>query len=487
MKVFRIFIISLVLFICMNISIGFPADYVQNKKQMSIEEKIEYLQRQIDELKRLLKKERESRERKRKQLIQVRCKERSSNVVVKFGGQYRINFYNARNEKNNVQGDHDDQRAARLRIRQNIDFVFSENLRTHLQIELQHVSDNVTTTDLRLGGKSTSLSVRHAVITYLFGNKSVLQAGILPLHDYFHDAFFSSDWDYNPLAACLEVPVLKGKLRFFAADLKEGEEDVAQDDFLHYQADYIMDINGYSFIISGTALNLQEDASYGKDDAWHYNFGFAYSLPLIMGWKINGFLAASYTDKKLIGTNEDANGIALLAELTRKLNHGKFSLLLSHATGDKDGEGFLPPMAFSKTFGYWGYTGILTVQGPTDTGFDFDAVNISNNGLGLTTVQAKYEFPLTDKFSGYTAAGWFGNTHSSEGRDSMLGIDLIGMCTYKLTDLLRLDVGFAYAHLMDSISGYFQGVQNGGRIPFNQDVDQERDKIVTFGRLQMEF
>jgi hypothetical protein len=471
-----------------NISVTFSADCVvqdsQNKIQkMSIEEKIEYLQKQINELKKLLKKERQNR----KKSAQIICGKEKDNIKVKFGGQYRINFYSARNEKNNVQGDHDDQRAARLRIRQNIDFIFSKNLRTHLQIELQHVSDNVTTTDLRLGNKSTSLSVRHAVITYVFNDNNLIQAGILPLHDYFHDTLFSSEWDYNPLAACIQLTTSKGGLRLFAADLKEGKEDVAQDDFLHYQADYMISIKKYHFVISGTALNIQEDPRWGKNDAWHYNWGFAYSFPLEKGWKINGFIAGSHTDKELIGTNKDANGIALLVELTGKIKHSKFGFLVSHATGDKDGRGFLSPMSFAKTFGYWGYTGILTVQGATDTGFDFDAVNISNNGLGLTTVQIKCEFPLTDKFSTYTAAGWFGNTNPPEGRNSMLGVDIIAMGKYKLTDLLSLDIGFAYAHLMDSISGYSQGIQHSGKIIFNQNPGQERDKFVTFGRLQVEF
>ena len=144
-------------------------------------------------------------------------------------------------------------------------------------------------------------------------------------------------------------------------------------------------------------------------------------------------------------------------------------------------------MAFSKTFGYWGYTGILTVQGPTDTGFDFDAVNISNNGLGLTTFQARYVFPVMDKLSLYTAAGWFGNTDAPDERKSTLGIDLFGMGIYKFNRYLELDLGLAYAHMRDSVSGYFQGVQHGGRILFNQDIGEKRDKIVTFGRLQAEF
>jgi len=486
---------TLILLIFLILSFPFPL-YAKDQaiKKMSIEERIEYLQKEIEELKRLLKKQREERrieqERERKEIIPVKIQAPQiispKNVKVSLGGQYRINFYSARNESNNVLKDYDDQRAARVRIRQNIDLEFSNGLSTHLQLELQHTSDNVTTTDMRLGNKKTNISVRHAVIRYS-EKGMILEAGIVPLHDFFHDAMFSSDWDYNPVAANFIIPIGKnGKLRLFAADLKEGEEDISQDDFIHYQADYLFKIGKVNFTISGTALNLQEDPSYGKSDAWHYNFGIGYSFPF-RDIKIDGFLMGSYTEKELIGTDDDANGIAMLLELKRRIGKGDFGFLFSYATGNDEGEGFLPPMAFSKTFGYWGYTGILTVQGPTDTGFDFDAVNISNNGLGLTTFQAKYVFPVMDKLSLYTAAGWFGNTDAPSGRKSTLGIDTLFMGIYKITNFLELDLGLAYAHLRDSVSGYFQGVQHGGSVLFNQDIGKKRDKLVGFGRLQAEF
>lgn len=116
-KIMKLLFVALVLSF-VNISVTFSADCVvqdsQNKIQkMGIEEKIEYLQKQINELKKLLKKERQNR----KKSAQIICGKEKDNIKVKFGGQYRINFYSARNEKNNVQGDHDDQRAARLRIK----------------------------------------------------------------------------------------------------------------------------------------------------------------------------------------------------------------------------------------------------------------------------------------------------------------------------------------------------------------------------------
>jgi hypothetical protein len=142
-------------------------------------------------------------------------------------------------------------------------------------------------------------------------------------------------------------------------------------------------------------------------------------------------------------------------------------------------------MAFAPTYGYWGYTGLLTVQGATDTGFDGDAVNISHNGLGLTTVQVKYARPLTQSFDVHLAAGWFGNTDSPAGRDSLVGIDLLAMGTYHFTKILALDFGLAYAMLEDSVSGYPNSVIGG--VTFNQPVDDDRDKTAFFTRLQAEF
>lgn len=451
----------------------------------SIDEKIENLQQQIDELRSQLKAERTAREKEKKEFqseVETIKSADSKNKwpETSFGGQYRINFYNVDNDTNTVVPDTDDQTAARTRIRQNVDLKFSEQFKTHLQIELSHTTDNVTTT----GG----VSVRHAVMDYTFSNGTNLQAGLVPLHDYYHDTLFSSDWDYNPLAASVNIPFGPGTLRLFAANLEEGAENIENDDFVHYQTDYSFPLGGGGQInVSGTVLNLQNDVSVSTNDSFHYNYGVGTHLPFGDDLAFNGFVIGSWSDSDLLGTTGNANGVAVLAELTGSAGPGNFGLLVSHASGESDGTGFLPPMAFAQTFGYWGYTGILTVQGPTDTGFDFDGVNISNNGYGLTSVQGKYVFPIMNKLNGYLAAGWFGNSEVS-GHDSTLGYDLLAMGTYQFTKILALDFGAGYAHLNDSVSGYFQGVQNGGGgASFNQAAGTERDKWALFGRLQAEF
>ena len=407
---------------------------------------------------------------------------------VTFGGQYRVNFYSVENDFDNPPPNEDDnQTAGRLRLRQNVDIVFNEQFKTHAQFELQHTTDNVTTTDQRRGGKTTDVSIRHAVMDYTFRQGTNAQVGIVPLQDYFHQTQFSADWDYNPLAASFIVPVGSSSLRLFAGNLEEGSESNADDDFVHYQADWTLPIGSNAGItLTGTALNIAE--AVGTDDGLHYNYGVGGHMPL-GPMELNGFVMGSSTDKKLLGGTSDADGVAVLAEVTGSLGSGSFGILASYAKGEEDGTGFLMPMAFAQTFGYWGYTGILTVQGPTDTGFDFDGVNMSNNGYGMISVQVKYSYPFTSALQGYLAAGWFGDTDATD-RDSTVGTDFLAMGTYRFNKVFALDLGVAYAQLEDSVSGYFQGVQSTTGISgaaFNQAEGEDRDKWAALGRIQAEF
>jgi hypothetical protein len=405
--------------------------------------------------------------------------------AVALGGQYRINAYSADNDLTD-----DKQTAARLRLRQNVDITFNEQFRTHLQFELGHTTDNVGTTGGRRGGKSTTMSVRHAVLDYSFRSGNLfdganLQAGLLPLQDDFRQTQFSADWNYNPLAAALLLPVGNHQLRLFAANLDEGlSETGGVGEFLHYQADYRLNFDDAGTLtFSGTLLDAPD--AIGSGSSRHYNYGIGGSTR-IGRFTLGGFVLGSHTDAALLDAGRRARGTAGLLELGTAAGSGEFGLLLSHASGRADGTGYLMPMAFAGTFGYWGYTGILTVQGPTDTGFDFDGINLSNNGHGLSSVQAKYAFPIAPALDGYLAAGWFGNTRAA-GRSEQVGIDLLAMGTYRFNPVLALDFGASYAELEDSVSGYFRGVQTAGGAGFNQAVGQERTKWALFARLQAEF
>jgi hypothetical protein len=404
--------------------------------------------------------------------------------AVALGGQYRINAYSADNDLSD-----DNQTAARLRLRQNVDVVFNDQLRTHLQFELGHTTDNVGTTGGRRGGKSSTVSVRHAVIDYTFRSGGLfdgasLQAGLLPLQDQFHQTQFSADWNYNPLGLALVLPLGDNALRLFAANLDEGtSESGSEGEFVHYQADYTLQLDRSRLLFTATALDVPD--AVGAGTSRHYTYGIGASTRLgRVG--LSGFVLGSQSDHGLFAGGRDADGVAALLELSAAAGSGEFGLLLSHASGRADGSGFLMPMAFAGTFGYWGYTGILTVQGPTDTGFDFDAVNLSNNGYGLSSLQAKYSFPITDALGGYVGAGWFGNSKAA-GRNDRVGTDLLAMATYRFNPVLALDVGAGWAELEDSVSGYWRGVQGTGGAGFNQPAGSDRSKWALFARLQAEF
>jgi hypothetical protein len=340
-----------------------------------------------------------------------------------FGGQYRINSYTVDNDQ-----DTDRQTASRVRIRQNVDFQFDERFKTHLQMELGHTTDNVTTTSG--SSRGNDIAVRHALVDYTFKNGVGFQAGIVPLSDRFGDTLFSSDWDYNPVALSVTAPLAGGSLRAFAANLAEGDETIADDDFVHYQLDYTLPLSGDSeFNLGASLLNLADPATANRI---HANYGIGGRHRFANGMQLRGFVVGSHTEKELLGTPDHGDGVAAKIELTGASGLG---VMATYASGESDGSGFLPPMALAATQGYWGYTGILTVQGPTDTGFDGDSVNVSNSGLGLTTVQVKYARPLTADLDLYLAGGWFGNSDVPAGRDSQVGWDFLAMGTYHFNEI----------------------------------------------------
>ncbi len=391
---------------------------------------------------------------------------------VDFGGQYRINSYTVHDS---VGGEH--ITASRLRVRQNIDFRFDEAFSTHLQLELGHTTGNIGTT-------RNDIKVRHAVMGYKFTENTRFDAGILPLSDIFHDTLFSSDWDYNPLAMSLSSHFGPGEFRVFLSELDEGDEPLAHDDFTHYELDYIFSTGkDLKIKIGGAYLEVADPV--GGHTRPHFNYGLGVEYAINDEWGLNSFLLGSFTDNQLLGSRGDGMGIATFLEINGHVFSGDLGILASYASGEEDGSGFLPVMALSRTYGYWGYTGLLTVQGPTDTGFDSDAVNISNNGHGLTTLQIRYEGHLSSRMSYHLAAGWYGNTSVPEGRSSQLGVDLMGMLTYRFNKFFALDTGLSYARLRDGISGYYQGVYGGNS--FTSRKGELRDKLAFFSRLQAEF
>ena len=145
--------------------------------------------------------------------------------------------------------------------------------------------------------------------------------------------------------------------------------------------------------------------------------------------RINSFLvyktgkiescSAAFCSRETNGEDIDNTGYAIKIEGTTPVGSANLSLMLIMTAGDKEigstdsSSSFITPMALIDHHGYWGYTGKLNVQGPTDTGID-NPLRVDGSvyggaglGYGLMTIQAKADFPITDKLNGYAAIGIF--------------------------------------------------------------------------------
>ncbi len=393
---------------------------------------------------------------------------------VTFPGQYRVNFYSVDNDR---EGE-DRQNAARLRLRQNIDIEFSDRLKSSLRLQLNHTNDNITNAgDVNGNG----IQIRHGYIAYDLSQDNNIRAGLVPVVEYHHDLLYSKSWGYNPFA-------LEGfsrsdtlKTHYFAASLTENNESTKRDDIMHYQADITYAFHDNTqMTFSATLLDVNQPGFNGN----HYNTALNVVYTHSPALRFHADALYSHSDKGLFSNAKDAHGYTFLAEFDIKHALGSTSLLATHATGNAEGSGFLVPMSYTKTNSYWGYTGIITVMPQTDTGFAGDSVHVSNNGYGMSSLQANARFQLFQMTKLYMALGWFGNTHAPD-RDSSVGLDSVIMGQHRFNKYLGLDLGIAYAKIHDSLSGYTHGVI--GSTSFNQAAGVTRHKTALFGRLQLEF
>lgn len=367
-----------------------------------------------------------------------------------IGGQYRINAYSV---DSGIDGQ-DKTEASRLRFRTNINTTFNDDVSGHLQLEVGHIGSADTTEVPCAGTVQSAVELRHALLNFALpieGWKAT--AGLFPWSDKFGDTLTSGDWDFNILGLALTGKVADGDLVLAKAKAKEGAENKKNDDFDLYVAEYDCPISeaakvGVSYYGGvdqggGTKTTLNIYGARGGMDIGDLN--------------INGFLLT--TKKETKGT-DSRSGNAIKIEAKKPIGNANLAVMFLNAK---------KVTRVSAGQGYWGYTGILTIQGPTDTGFDDDQVNIGNPG-GMRTIQAKVGFPIIpDKLDGTLAAGIF---KATEGTEKDIGTDLLAMAKYDLTGGLAVEFGLAKASLD-------KGHPNTS--------GKERDVTAVFARLQGEF
>lgn len=399
-----------------------------------------------------------------------------------FHGQFRINYYSE------SQSEGVDTAAARLRWRPTWDAKVSDDVSMHMQLNIGHIESNTSNAryDKSVETAATpdkadpAVAIRHAYLNFKLpevgGN---VVAGLVPISDKFGDTLFSSDWDFNPLAVAWLGKIGVADVRIGTGKLSEGTP-ADTDDVDAYVLD--VDVLAGSGTIGAsvyqvTALSYPNTNGVAQTYAGvrgSQDFGVA---------KVNAFVL--YNTGKTKGTGGtadlDNSGYAIKLEGIMPAGPAKVGVMFLTASGDKDGkDSFITPMSLIGHTGYWGYTGKLNVQGPTDTGIDapvnIDGASYSSGsgmGLGIMTLQAKADFPITEKLSGYAAVGIFQHQDAPATNKKDIGTDIYAQGKYNLGKNLNLEAGLDYAMLPKE----------------NAATGNTKDNNVTlaFARLQLEY
>lgn len=376
---------------------------------------------------------------------------------LRFGGQYRLNLYSEWRSRKDVFKD-DDVAGARLRLRPTFDATVTKRVALHLQLNIGHIHANQTNARFSLNGShaevgdAPAFAVRHAVIRSQLHPNLSNETGLVPLSDRFADTLFSGDWDFNPLAMAFNFSSSTVQARLAAGRLQENAESRSITD----NADILLfDFDALGF--GGSAYLLSIGTSNERlPPSRLINAGLRYKYD-VEAFRLQAFAVGSQFRPRGATPYAKATGLAAAADATARFGPSSLGMLALFATGDDDfrsedsASSFIAPMSLLGHHGYWGYTGRLTIQGPTDTGID-DPVNVDGGsysnrmlGSGLATVQLKATTSLADWWSVYGSVGWFASTNGGIG--DAKGFDSYAQNTFILDEKLTFDLGVSYAVL----------------------------------------
>ena len=420
-------------------------------------------------------------------------------------GQFRINSYYQDASNDNVFTKGDDIQASRLRFRPTVDFKFDSGVQAHIQLNVGHINSNVANARYTLNGSSGGdpvVSLRHGYISAPIPTYEnwTASAGLIPLSDKFGDTLFSGDWDWNPLTYMLSGTIGEMSLRVAHANLSEGgtESSHPENDLDQWivDLDTNMGLGGSFYALNENGSGASSSSATQSASTTHqYYAGLRYA-GTFEPVDFNAFVVYNWGKRKFAATAERENsGVA--AKVEGKVNAGsaRVGVMALYASGDADyqdtakgdSDAFITPMSIAGSTGYWGYTGKLNVQGPTDSGIDTSFVNIDgggyatgdkNIGQGLTTVQLNVAFPIIAKLDGYAAASWYTHNEAQAGFKKYIGSDLYAQVKYAMWENLNIEAGVDYAMLAKG---------HGDSVTLGAASQASRTETLLFSRVQLEF
>jgi hypothetical protein len=402
---------------------------------------------------------------------------------IDFGIQYRV-MYNNSNIGSNNQYD-----FFRQRLRLNFDVKTEKGVGGFLQIEYRGgwggaspgASDPRGAYAVSPFNRLQARGIRYGYLYFPAGPGTVL-AGILPANDQVDQMLFSADWDLNVGGIAYAGKVGDFDYRLAYVRLVEGafyRNTAVKDKDQHF---LVLDLNSK---LGGLDAGIHFYGTYGKicdPNSANYpnNCTPADFITLNQTW-VGPHITFKLDPITLHGVvlvnsgkiaNTSNSGWLARLEGSTKLGPATLSLLGVYSSGKNNGNGFQTVHGLLGTGGYWAYTYIFTPHGPSDVN-DF-GLEPGNQGFGLTTVQAKVDFPIMEGLSVQGVVGTFRSNKDMGGAGKSLGTEAGVTFTAKMGKHMNLEFGGAVAAL-----------GNAGRAEYNGGAKKSVNEI--FARLQLEF
>jgi hypothetical protein len=321
--------------------------------------------------------------------------------------------------------------------------------------------------------------VRYGYLYFPAGPGTVL-AGILPANDQVDQMLFSADWDLNIGGIAYAGKVGDIDYRLAYVRLVEGafyRNKAAKDKDQHF---LVLDLNSK---LGGFDAGIHYYGTYGKicdpnSSNYPNNCTPSDFKTLNQTW-VGPTLTYKLNQVNLhtavlanSGKNANTSNSGWLARLegSTKLGPATLSLLGVYSTGKNNGNGFQTVHGLLGTNGYWAYTYIFTPHGPSDVN-DL-GLEPGNKGYGLTTVQAKVDFPITEGLSAQGVIGTFRSNKDMKVNGKSLGTEAGVTLATNVGKHMTLEFGGAVASLGNAGKAEYNGKKSVNEI---------------FSRLQLEF
>jgi len=420
---------------------------------------------------------------------------------IDIGGQYRV-MYNASNFGFHPATLDDAQRSQTFfnqRFRTWLEVHPNEHVEGYLQVEMGHIGwgSNFDFPKTYVGprfpastdpnGDRVGVELRYGYLGYQNACLGRLRVGIQPWQDSFDQTLFSSDWDFS-VGGLSWITTLSGlgdaNMQFGIFALDEGGAQTADDAVLFTvdldwirTADHSLGFSAY-YLLDDGVYSYPTAAPYAS--AWDTWLGVRATTTLA-GLPVHAFVMYNAGEREELAgppalSHDDAAAKLELGAIPIGPGAVSFQTLYSTGNGSPD-DGFRTVAQSARdnfgSQGYWSYLVLTSPHGPSDVN-DL-GVSLQNRGLGLFTVQGKYDYPIYRCLSGTIAVGWF----RSEASNPVSGASDMGT---ELANIFTLDFGGGLKAEMGAgvlFTGEFYKAAPGDPRP--------DDLYEAFTRLQLEF